>query len=161
MIKEKAEQRVNELNGGALLKAFAALIKPESLWKCPYCEKLNRSQNGTGTDVLCCGEIGHSKKVKQKSNNKESAAIKGSDHYKWYQWTGKKSTTIVSIKSNREADIWAKGDMSGPTIFGIRPSSSGKDIRFVTSDQISRVLTIHPDQVKKLLKNSKPSSGPV
>lgn len=26
---------------------------------CPFCGKAKRSENGTGSDVSCCGEVGH------------------------------------------------------------------------------------------------------
>ena len=30
-----------------------------TLFKCPYCGTTKRSENGTGSDVSCCGERGH------------------------------------------------------------------------------------------------------
>lgn len=30
---------------------------------CPYCGKAKKSENGTGTDVACCGEVGHAKVI--------------------------------------------------------------------------------------------------
>jgi hypothetical protein len=29
-------------------------------WVCPYCGHSKPSPNGTGSDVACCGEVGHS-----------------------------------------------------------------------------------------------------
>lgn len=29
------------------------------LWECPYCGTEKPSPNGTGSDVACCGEVGH------------------------------------------------------------------------------------------------------
>lgn len=29
------------------------------LWECVYCGSVHPSPNGTGSDVVCCGEIGH------------------------------------------------------------------------------------------------------
>src|SRR6185312_1093886 len=31
----------------------------EDLWICPYCGNEHASENGTGSDVVCCGEVGH------------------------------------------------------------------------------------------------------
>jgi hypothetical protein len=31
-------------------------------WECPYCFKKKPSYNGTGSDVSCCGEVGHAVK---------------------------------------------------------------------------------------------------
>lgn len=28
-------------------------------WFCPYCGKERHSESGTGSDVACCGEVGH------------------------------------------------------------------------------------------------------
>lgn len=30
------------------------------LFECPYCGGTKHSENGTGSDVSCCGEVGHS-----------------------------------------------------------------------------------------------------
>lgn len=30
------------------------------MYACIYCGKEHDSPNGTGTDILCCGELGHS-----------------------------------------------------------------------------------------------------
>ena len=35
----------------------------QTLFKCPYCGKTKPSENGTGSDVACCGEAGHVKEV--------------------------------------------------------------------------------------------------
>ena len=32
-------------------------------FKCPYCGQIHNSPNGTGSDVSCCGEIGHSEEI--------------------------------------------------------------------------------------------------
>lgn len=32
----------------------------EQLYECPYCGNTKVSPNGTGSDVACCGEVGHS-----------------------------------------------------------------------------------------------------
>lgn len=32
-------------------------------FECVYCGKVHHSENGTGSDVACCGERGHSKPV--------------------------------------------------------------------------------------------------
>lgn len=32
-------------------------------YECPYCGGHKPSSNGTGSDVPCCGEVGHSEKV--------------------------------------------------------------------------------------------------
>lgn len=29
------------------------------LYRCPYCGETKPSENGTGSDVACCGERGH------------------------------------------------------------------------------------------------------
>jgi hypothetical protein len=29
------------------------------LFECPYCGETKPSENGTGSDVACCGEVGH------------------------------------------------------------------------------------------------------
>lgn len=29
------------------------------LWECIYCGRIHESESGTGSDVACCGEIGH------------------------------------------------------------------------------------------------------
>lgn len=31
----------------------------EPLYECPFCGNTKTSPNGTGTDVSCCGEVGH------------------------------------------------------------------------------------------------------
>jgi hypothetical protein len=31
-------------------------------WRCPYCGNVKTSPNGTGSDVACCGEIGHAER---------------------------------------------------------------------------------------------------
>jgi hypothetical protein len=31
-----------------------------TVYECPYCAGLKPSPNGTGSDVACCGEVGHS-----------------------------------------------------------------------------------------------------
>lgn len=33
------------------------------LWECPYCGAQKPSENGTGSDVACCGERGHASPV--------------------------------------------------------------------------------------------------
>lgn len=30
---------------------------------CPFCAKVKPSANGTGSDVSCCGEVGHAKVI--------------------------------------------------------------------------------------------------
>ncbi len=37
----------------------AALIPLRDLWECVYCGRTHQSESGTGSDVVCCGEIGH------------------------------------------------------------------------------------------------------
>ena len=34
-----------------------------SLWACPFCGKLKPTYNGTGSDVSCCGEVGHAERI--------------------------------------------------------------------------------------------------
>jgi len=34
-------------------------LSQEKKYVCPYCYKEHDSSNGTGTDILCCGELGH------------------------------------------------------------------------------------------------------
>lgn len=29
------------------------------LWECVYCGRIHESDSGTGSDVACCGELGH------------------------------------------------------------------------------------------------------
>ena len=31
----------------------------EPKWECPFCGKEKTSPNGTGSDIACCGEVGH------------------------------------------------------------------------------------------------------
>lgn len=34
-------------------------------YECPYCGNVKPSENGTGSDVACCGEVGHAVPVKE------------------------------------------------------------------------------------------------
>ena len=36
-----------------------ALACNDPWWECVYCGKKHKSPNGNGTDIACCGEIGH------------------------------------------------------------------------------------------------------
>jgi len=29
------------------------------VWRCRYCEQIKQSFSDTGTDIFCCGEVGH------------------------------------------------------------------------------------------------------
>lgn len=43
---------------------MSARIPPtpsRTVYVCPYCGNSKPSANGTGSDVACCGEVGHSK----------------------------------------------------------------------------------------------------
>ena len=37
----------------------------EPLYECPFCGTLKTSPNGTGSDVSCCGEVGHAQLVQE------------------------------------------------------------------------------------------------
>lgn len=41
----------------------ATVTKGADLWECPYCGAQKPSENGTGSDVACCGERGHATPV--------------------------------------------------------------------------------------------------
>lgn len=41
----------------------------KSIYVCAYCGEEKFSHNGTGSDVVCCGEIGHVEKVNPEQEN--------------------------------------------------------------------------------------------
>jgi transcription elongation factor Elf1 len=42
-----------------------AYMYDQPRFACPYCGKQHMSENGMGTDVACCGEVGHSEQVSE------------------------------------------------------------------------------------------------
>lgn len=38
---------------------YRSLTVADKKYVCPFCYKEHTSPNGTGTDILCCGELGH------------------------------------------------------------------------------------------------------
>ncbi len=46
--------------GDRMKSAASTEIGAEKLYECPYCGGEKPSPNGTGSDVSCCGEVGHS-----------------------------------------------------------------------------------------------------
>ena len=43
----------------SILEPFAPKYAPKSVYICVYCGRECCSPNGTGSDVVCCGERGH------------------------------------------------------------------------------------------------------
>lgn len=39
------------------------VFPPEKLWACVFCGTVKTSPNGTGSDVVCCGEVGRVEEV--------------------------------------------------------------------------------------------------
>lgn len=77
------------------------------------------------------------------------ARIKRPDEYDWFTYTGAKP--VVVTFRGKPVNI-PKG-----TVFGVRPSSSGKQIRLVIGDDITRVITIDLDTAKALAKHVAPA----
>jgi len=40
-------------------RKLITLASNDPWWECVYCGKKHKSPNGNGTDIACCGEIGH------------------------------------------------------------------------------------------------------
>lgn len=72
------------------------------------------------------------------------ARIKGADEYDFFTYQGK---TPVEFDYRGKAIMLKKGDK-----FGVRPSSSGKEIRLVKGDELTKVVTITYEQAKSLAR---------
>lgn len=75
------------------------------------------------------------------------ARIKPESDYTWYKFTGEKD---VTLQFRGKPITITKGDR-----FGVRPSTSQKDIRLVMDNDVNRVITLTLDQAKKLAKQVK------
>lgn len=82
-----------------------------------------------------------------------TARIKGADEYSWMLHQGGK-LTLQTSKGPIEID---KGE-----VYGVRPSSNGKQIRFVQAEDhgINKVMTLTLEDAKKLAKTAKPTKEP-
>jgi hypothetical protein len=77
-----------------------------------------------------------------------TARVKGDDEYNWYTYTG---TPLKFQSKAGTAHTISKGG-----VFGIRPSSSGKQIRLVFKDLgLTKVFTISDAELAKLQKAAK------
>lgn len=75
------------------------------------------------------------------------AAPKPAGNYEFFTYKGQKP--VILNYRGQEIKV-TKG-----TEFGVRPSSSGKDIRLVFPDNVNRVLTLTPQQAQDLARGVK------
>lgn len=111
------------------------------------------------------GRLEHAKQILEKKTEASTIAarlqahaeltarIKGADEYSWMLHQGGK-LTLQTSKGPIEID---KGE-----VYGVRPSSNGKQIRFVQAEDhgINKVMTLTLDDAKKLAKTAKPTKEP-
>lgn len=84
-----------------------------------------------------------------------TARVKEANEYHWFQYIGARGFDIVHGNGRTSTTI------KKLTVFGLRPSSSGKQYRLVTKETgLTKVFTITSDEYKKLLKSSSPVRQP-
>lgn len=81
------------------------------------------------------------------------ARIFGADEYHWMKHEGGKLT----LQTSKGPLVIDKGE-----VYGVRPSSNGKQIRFVQAEDhgINKVMTLTLEDAKKLAKTAKPTKEP-